>query len=265
MSTIRISQWRIGVQRTFRFLVARLDPPSDWNQGGDHAMRIAQIAPLAEAVPPKLYGGTERVVSWLTEELVRLGHDVTLFATGDSVTSSKARARLRDRAASAAGLRSHVRAISSCSTTSADARTSSTSSTAHIDLSADGAVSGHVSHKVVSTMHGRLDVPDFDAGLQGLSAHAAGLDLRQAARADAAGRQLALDRLSRPAGAGVPVQARTAATISRSSAASRRKSGPIARSRSPSAPASSSRSPPRSTTSTRNISSARSSRCSTIR
>ncbi len=52
-------------------------------------MRIAQIAPLAEAVPPKLYGGTERIVSFLTEELVRLGHDVTLFATGDSVTSAK--------------------------------------------------------------------------------------------------------------------------------------------------------------------------------
>ena len=51
-------------------------------------MRIAQIAPLAESVPPKLYGGTERVVSWLTEELVSLGHDVTLFATGDSVTSA---------------------------------------------------------------------------------------------------------------------------------------------------------------------------------
>ena len=52
-------------------------------------MRIAQIAPLAESVPPKLYGGTERVVSWLTEELVSLGHDVTLFATGDSVTSAQ--------------------------------------------------------------------------------------------------------------------------------------------------------------------------------
>src|ERR1700752_4138743 len=49
-------------------------------------MRIAQIAPLAEAVPPKLYGGTERVVSWLTEELVRQGHNVTLFASGDSET-----------------------------------------------------------------------------------------------------------------------------------------------------------------------------------
>jgi glycosyltransferase involved in cell wall biosynthesis len=52
-------------------------------------MRIAQVAPLTEAVPPKLYGGTERVVHWLTEELVSLGHDVTLFASGDSHTSAK--------------------------------------------------------------------------------------------------------------------------------------------------------------------------------
>ena len=52
-------------------------------------MRIAQIAPLMESVPPKLYGGTERIVSYLTEELVKLGHDVTLFASGNSVTSAK--------------------------------------------------------------------------------------------------------------------------------------------------------------------------------
>jgi len=52
-------------------------------------MRIAQVAPLTEAVPPKFYGGTERVVHWLTEELVALGHDVTLFASGDSRTSAK--------------------------------------------------------------------------------------------------------------------------------------------------------------------------------
>ena len=49
-------------------------------------MRIAQIAPLDEAVPPALYGGTERVVSYLTEALIDLGHDVTLFASGDSRT-----------------------------------------------------------------------------------------------------------------------------------------------------------------------------------
>jgi glycosyltransferase involved in cell wall biosynthesis len=56
---------------------------------GDGEMRIAQVAPLTEAVPPKLYGGTERIVHWLTEELVALGHEVTLFASGDSQTSAK--------------------------------------------------------------------------------------------------------------------------------------------------------------------------------
>jgi glycosyltransferase involved in cell wall biosynthesis len=52
-------------------------------------MKIAQIAPLAESVPPKLYGGTERIVSYLTEELVAQGHDVTLFASGDSTTDAR--------------------------------------------------------------------------------------------------------------------------------------------------------------------------------
>lgn len=52
-------------------------------------MKIAQIAPLVESVPPRLYGGTERIVSYLTEELVRRGHDVTLFASADSVTSAE--------------------------------------------------------------------------------------------------------------------------------------------------------------------------------
>jgi glycosyltransferase involved in cell wall biosynthesis len=52
-------------------------------------MRIAEVAPLYESVPPKSYGGTERVVSWLTEELVRLGHNVTLFASADSMTTAR--------------------------------------------------------------------------------------------------------------------------------------------------------------------------------
>jgi glycosyltransferase involved in cell wall biosynthesis len=52
-------------------------------------VKIAQIAPLMESVPPRLYGGTERVVSFLTEELVRQGHDVTLFASGDSITAAE--------------------------------------------------------------------------------------------------------------------------------------------------------------------------------
>src|SRR3990170_959180 len=52
-------------------------------------MRIAQVAPLVESVPPPGYGGTERVVSYLTEELVRQGHEVTLFASGDSTTRAR--------------------------------------------------------------------------------------------------------------------------------------------------------------------------------
>ena len=52
-------------------------------------MKIAQVAPLIESVPPRLYGGTERIVFYLTEELVRLGHNVTLFASGDSITSAE--------------------------------------------------------------------------------------------------------------------------------------------------------------------------------
>src|ERR1700693_4001887 len=52
-------------------------------------MRIAQVSPLYESCPPQLYGGTERVVSYLTEELVRQGHEVTLFASGDSLTKSE--------------------------------------------------------------------------------------------------------------------------------------------------------------------------------
>jgi glycosyltransferase involved in cell wall biosynthesis len=68
-------------------------------------MKIAQIAPLAESVPPRLYGGTERVVAYLTDELVRLGHQVTLFASGDSST----RARLVAGTAHALRLDSVVR------------------------------------------------------------------------------------------------------------------------------------------------------------
>jgi glycosyltransferase involved in cell wall biosynthesis len=69
-------------------------PPMNLDYPNQHSrekgrMRIAQVAPLIESVPPKHYGGTERIVSYLTEELVRAGHDVTLFASGDSVTNAR--------------------------------------------------------------------------------------------------------------------------------------------------------------------------------
>jgi Glycosyltransferase Family 4 len=77
-------------------------------------MRIAQVAPLAEAVPPGLYGGTERVVSWLTEELVRQGHQVTLFASGDSKTAANLVPSV-PRGLRLAGIRDHTASTRSCS------------------------------------------------------------------------------------------------------------------------------------------------------
>ncbi len=62
--------------------------PSKVARSSEH-LRIAQLAPLFERIPPRLYGGTERIVSYLTEELVRRGHEVTLFASGDSKTAAK--------------------------------------------------------------------------------------------------------------------------------------------------------------------------------
>ena len=64
-------------------------PDSDGPTNSGRKLKIAQIAPLMESVPPRLYGGTERIVSYLSEELSRLGHDVTLFASGNSVSSGR--------------------------------------------------------------------------------------------------------------------------------------------------------------------------------
>jgi glycosyltransferase involved in cell wall biosynthesis len=72
--------------KAFRHRCAKPSSPQVWE---GETVKIAQIAPLMESVPPRLYGGTERVVSYLTEELVRQGHDVTLFASGDSITAAE--------------------------------------------------------------------------------------------------------------------------------------------------------------------------------
>jgi hypothetical protein len=63
--------------------------PTDDSRKAPYNVKIAQVAPLFERVPPRYYGGTERVVSYLTEELVRQGHDVTLFASADSITAAR--------------------------------------------------------------------------------------------------------------------------------------------------------------------------------
>jgi glycosyltransferase involved in cell wall biosynthesis len=76
----------IHIDRRERNLLPRGKLAQQFAELGLSDMDVAQVAPLAEPVPPKLYGGTERVVSWLTEELIAQGHKVTLFASGDSIT-----------------------------------------------------------------------------------------------------------------------------------------------------------------------------------
>jgi glycosyltransferase involved in cell wall biosynthesis len=122
-------------------------------------MRIAQIAPLAESVPPKLYGGTERVVSWLTEELVRQGHEVTLFASGDSVTAAKLVASA-PQGLRLAGIRDHTASLLVMLSEVRRRADEFDIIHFHVDqlqfpLFAD------IRHKCVTTLHGRLDLPDF--------------------------------------------------------------------------------------------------------
>lgn len=123
-------------------------------------MRIAQIAPLIECVPPKLYGGTERVVSWLTEELVRLGHDVTLFASGDSETS----AELVPVCERALRLNPAVKDVLPYNVLLLERVRQRTEEFDilhfHIDFTYFP-LFRHMAHQTLSTLHGRLDLPDL--------------------------------------------------------------------------------------------------------
>ncbi len=128
-------------------------------------MRIAQISPLFEAVPPKLYGGTERVVSSLTEELVAMGHDVTLFASGDSVTSAKLEAvwpkairldpDMRDWVAAYARLIEMVR------------RRADEFDVLHFHIDYwPASLFSRQRTPFVTTLHGRLDLPEFKSAYE---------------------------------------------------------------------------------------------------
>jgi glycosyltransferase involved in cell wall biosynthesis len=126
-------------------------------------MHIAQIAPLAEAVPPKLYGGTERVVATLCDALVELGHDVTLFAAADARTSAKL-VPVRERAIrlDPAPLKSDVAAHLAMLH---EVRRRSWQFDVlhfHVDL-LHFPVFEHEAHRTVTTLHGRLDVADLEA------------------------------------------------------------------------------------------------------
>ncbi len=123
-------------------------------------MKIAQVAPLYESVPPKLYGGTERVVSWLTEELVRLGHDVTLFASGDSLTGAKlvpvCREALRLDSSCIDQLAHHVVMVEQVFKERGDFHLIHF----HIDY-LHFPVSRREPARGLTTLHGRLDIPDL--------------------------------------------------------------------------------------------------------
>ncbi|QEL25104.1 glycosyltransferase family 4 protein [Bosea sp. F3-2] len=122
-------------------------------------MRIAQVAPLSESVPPRLYGGTERVASWLTEELVRQGHQVTLFASGDSQTTAELVA-CSPRGLRLAGIRNHTASHLAMLAKVREREASFDIIHFHLDL-LQHAMFSDLSHKCVTTLHGRLDLPDF--------------------------------------------------------------------------------------------------------
>jgi glycosyltransferase involved in cell wall biosynthesis len=123
-------------------------------------MRIAQVAPLFESVPPKLYGGTERIVHYLTEELVQLGHDVTLYASGDSRTSARlvsgcARSLRLDQT-SVDDVAHHVKMLDQL------ARDHARYDVVHFHIDyLHFVVSRVLGFPQLTTLHGRLDIPDL--------------------------------------------------------------------------------------------------------
>lgn len=126
---------------------------------GHGRLRIAQVAPLHESVPPRLYGGTERIVSYLTEELVAAGHDVTLFASGDSQTSARLFAgcsRALRLANCADPLALHLAMVEHVARRARDFDVMHF----HIDY-LHFPVSSRARYHHLTTLHGRLDLPDI--------------------------------------------------------------------------------------------------------
>ena len=122
-------------------------------------MRIALVAPLAEAVPPKLYGGTERVVSWLAEELVRQGHKVTLFASGGSQTEADL-VVCAPQSLRLAGIPDHLGSTLAMLREVRRRADGFDIIHFHIDL-LPNALFHDFAHKCLTTLHGRLDRPDI--------------------------------------------------------------------------------------------------------
>jgi len=124
-------------------------------------MKIAQVAPLWESVPPKLYGGTERVVSYLTEELIRQGHDVTLFASGDSHTTARLWAACPRSFRSESGLFNRDAPLILMQEQALGAEAEGFDIIhSHLDF-LSFPMSRRCSTPVLTTLHGRLDLPEL--------------------------------------------------------------------------------------------------------
>jgi glycosyltransferase involved in cell wall biosynthesis len=122
-------------------------------------LRIAQIAPLAEAVPPRLYGGTERVIWWLTEALIELGHDVTLYASADSVTSARL-VPCAEQGLRLSGINDHTASLLAMLEQVRQDAGRYDVLHFHIDF-LHFPTFRHLAGKCLTTLHGRQDLPDF--------------------------------------------------------------------------------------------------------
>jgi len=123
-------------------------------------MRIAQIAPLMEAVPPKLYGGTERIVAYLTDELVAMGHEMSLFASGDSVTTARLEAAYPQALRLDPTIRDHVAPLIAMLETVAQRAHEFDVIHLHCDYLAYP-VLARSGVPFLATLHGRLDLPEL--------------------------------------------------------------------------------------------------------
>lgn len=124
-------------------------------------MKIAQVAPLWESVPPKLYGGTERIVSYVTEELVNLGHDVTLFASGDSETAARLDAICPQALRLNTGIFNRDAPIIMLQERALGATRDFDIIHSHLDF-IGFPIARRNTVPVVTTLHGRLDLPELE-------------------------------------------------------------------------------------------------------
>ena len=123
-------------------------------------MRIAQISPLMEAVPPKFYGGTERIVAYLTDALVGMGHDVTLFASGDSVTTATLASAYPQALRLDPTIRDHVAPLIAMLETVAQRAGEFDVIHLHCDYLGYSALR-RTGTPFLATLHGRLDLPEL--------------------------------------------------------------------------------------------------------